>query len=140
MRRCPSRFARKSNPDMTGSMNCFKFRLAALCSALALIFGAGCEKKSAVEQFSQDSKDAVKKTGDSVKDAAGKAKDAVKDTAQKAVDAGKEGVQKATDWATNAASKTATFTTDAAAKVKEGAQKVESTATNIVNDIKQKVQ
>jgi creatinine amidohydrolase/Fe(II)-dependent formamide hydrolase-like protein len=121
-------------------MTCLKFSIAALLCALVIFCGSGCEKKSPVAQFAQNSSNAMKKAGNSVKDTASKTKDAVKDTAQKAVDASKEGVQKASVWATNAANKTATFATNAAAKAKEGAKKVESAATNIVNDIKQKVQ
>jgi hypothetical protein len=121
-------------------MTVIKFHAAVLSITLMALLGSGCEKKSTLEQFAQDSNNAAKKTGDSVKDAASKTKDAVKDTAQKAADAGKEGVQKAATWATNAAKQTTIFATNAAAKAKEGAKKVESAATNIVNDIKQKVQ
>jgi hypothetical protein len=128
------------DPCYVWGMTSLKFQFAALLCALVVLLGNGCEKKSGVEKFAEDSNNAAKKAGESVKDTANKAKDAVKDTAQKAVDAGKEGVQKATDWATNAANKTTTFATNAAAKVKETAKKAESATTNLVNDIKQKVQ
>lgn len=119
----------KFNSCYEWAMNSLKFQITALLCAFIVLFGNGCEKKSAAEKLRDDSADAVKKAGDSVKDVATKAKDAVKDTAQKAMDAGKDGVQQASNWATNAAAKT-----------KEGAQKVESAVTNVVNDIKQKVQ
>jgi len=120
-------------------MSSFKFQIAALLCAFVVVCGGGCEKKSRMERLAQNSSNAMKKAGNSVKGTANKTKDAVKDTAQKAADAGKDGVQKASAWATNAANKTATFATNAAEKAKEGAKKVESAATNIVNDIKQKV-
>jgi len=121
-------------------MTCLKFQIAALLCALVVLCGSGCEKKSPVAKFAQNSSNAMKKAGNSVKDTANKTKDAVKDTTQKAVDASKDGAQNASAWATNAANKTATFATNAAEKAKEGAKKVESAATNLVNDIKQKVQ
>ena len=99
-------------------MTCIKFRAAVLSIGVMALLGAGCDKKSPVDQAEQKSNNAAQSTTD-----------AIKDTAQKAVDAGKEGVQKATTLATNVAAKT-----------KEGAQKVESAVTNIEGEIKQKVQ
>jgi hypothetical protein len=122
------------------AMSSIQFRAGLLSIVLMALLCGGCEKKSTLEQFADDSKSAAQKAGNSVKDAANKTKDAVKDTAQKAMDAGKEGVQKATTFATNVAGKTTTLATNVAAKAKEGAQKVESATTNIVSEIKQKVQ
>ena len=97
--------------------------------ALMVTLAGGCEKKSPVEQVTEDSNNAAQKAGN-----------AFKDTAQKAVDAGKEGAQKAAAFATNVAGKTTTLATNVAARTKEGAQKVESAVTNFVGEIKQKVQ
>ena len=88
-----------------------KLKIVCLLVAATAILGSGCEKKSPVEKVVDNTKSAVESVGDKVKDAADKTKDAVKDTTQKVVDAGKQ-----------------------------GAQKVQSAATNLVSEIKQKVQ
>jgi hypothetical protein len=85
----------------------------------------------------------TEKAKDAVKNAANKTGETVKDTTHKAIDAGKAGVQKAGVWATNVATnvaaKATVVATNVAAKAKAGAKKVENVATNVVNEIKEKV-
>lgn len=110
---------------------------ATLCAVSAIALAAGgCGKQPEEQKSAEKPKTSFAEAGEAIKDAATKTGEAIKDNAQTAIDATKTEVQKVSGFVTNVAGQTTTVATNVAAKVKEGAQKIEVTATNIFGEIK----
>jgi hypothetical protein len=98
-----------------------KLKLSCLIACAAAFVLAGCQEKTETEKAVDATKSAAEQAGDSMKDAAAKTGDAVKDAAAKTGEVLKDAADTAID------------------ATKEGAKKVGETATNIVGEIKAKL-
>jgi len=99
--------------------NKLKFACLIVCVSTAVL--VGCKEKSVTEKAVDETKSAAQEAGDTIKDAAVKTGDAVKDAAVKTADVAKDVASGAVD------------------ATKAGAKKVGETATNIIGEIKEKL-